>query len=371
MDYKLSEEQEMLKKGARDFFSKELPKSLVKEMAKDTKGYTPELWRKMADLGWMGLIVPEKYGGSGGSFLDFTALLEEMGRACLPGPFFSTVVLGTLTLLEAGSEKQKEQLLPKVAKGEILLTLALAEPNAVNSPKFFEVEAKAAGDEYSITGTKLFVPDAHVANYLICVAKTEGGITLFLVDTKSAGLRCTPLPTIAGDKQCEVKFDKVKVAKENVVGKVNRGWEYMEKVLAKATVAQCAEMLGGAQQVLEMTLDYAKQRVQFEKPIGSFQAVQHHCADMAIDVNGIRFMTYQAAWMLSQGMPCTKEVAMTKAWVNGAYQRITLLGHQVHGAIAFQQDHDMHLYIKQANLGEVTFGDTAYQEEVVARELGL
>ena len=145
----------------------------------------------------------------------------------------------------------------------------------------------------------------------------------------------------------------------------------MEKVLAKATVARCAEMTGGAQQVLEMTVDYAKTRVQFGSPIGVFQAVQHHCANMVTDVQGIRFITYQAAWMLSEGMPCTKEVSMAKAWVSEAYRRVTALGHQVHGAIAFQQDHDMHLYTKQAGLGAFTFGDVAYHEEVVARELGL
>jgi alkylation response protein AidB-like acyl-CoA dehydrogenase len=371
MNFNLTEEQEMLRKAARDFFNKELPKSLVKEMAKDTRGYTPELWNKMAGLGWMGLIIPEKYGGSGVSFLDLTVLLEEMGRACLPGPFFSTAVLGVLALLEAGSEEQKQRLLPKVASGKLLLSLAFSEPDAINSPDLLKVKAKAIGDKYSISGTKLFVSDAHVADYLICVAKTEGGVTLFLVDTKSSGLSITLLPTVAGDKQCEVKFKGVEVGKGDILGKVGQGSKYMEKVLAKAAVARCAEMTGGAQQVLEMTVNYAKERVQFGSRIGVFQAVQHHCANMVTDVEGIRFITNQAAWMLSEGMPCTKEVSMAKAWVSEAYRRVTALGHQVHGAIAFQQDHDMHLYTKQAGLGRFTFGDVSYHEEVVARELGL
>jgi alkylation response protein AidB-like acyl-CoA dehydrogenase len=168
-----------------------------------------------------------------------------------------------------------------------------------------------------------------------------------------------------------VNFDGVKVAKEDILGEVNRGWNYIEKVLAKATIAKCAEMVGGAQRVLEMSVAYAKERVQFGKPIGAQQAVQHHCANMAIDVKGCQYMTYQAAWMLNQGMPCTKEVAMTKAWVNEACRRITSLGHQVHGAIAWQKDHHMHLYIKQAMRGKVSFGDTSYHEEMVATELGL
>ncbi len=371
MDFNLTEEQEMLRKAARDFFNKELPKSLVKELVKDKRGYSPELWKKMAGLGWMGLIIPEKYDGSGVSFLDLTVLMEEMGRACLPGPFFSTAVLGAMTILEAGSEEQKKQILPKVASGELLLSLAVSEPDAINSPKHFSVEATAAGDGYSISGTKLFVSDAHIANYLICAAKTKGGITLFLVDAKSPGLTVNPLPTVSGDKQCEVKFDGVKVNKGNILGKEGKGWKYVEKVMAKGAVARCAEMTGGAQQVLEMTVDYAKTRVQFGCPIGLFQAVQHHCANMVTDVNGIRYITNKAAWMLSEGLPCTKEVSMAKAWANEAYRRITVLGHQVHGAIAFQQDHDLHLFTKQAGLGASTMGDVAYHEEVVARELGL
>lgn len=371
MDFLITEEQEMLRKGARDFFSKELPKEVVKEMAKDEKGYTSDLWKKMADLGWMGLIVPENYDGMGGSFLDLTVLLEEMGRAALPGPFFSTVILGALTIMEAGSDKQKQDVLPKVTSGDIILTLAYAEPEAVESPEFFEVEAKAAADEYSISGTKLFVPNANVADSIIVAAKTDKGITLFLVDTKSAGLDIIPLSTMTGDKQCEVNFSNVKVSKDNVIGEVNKGQEIMEKVMAKAAVAKCAEMLGGANYVLEATIAYSKERVQFGKPIGAFQAIQHHCANMAIDVEGSRYLVMEAAWMIDQGLPCTKEISITKAFVNGACYRIVMLGHQVHGALAFQQEHDMHLYIKQAKLGEVSFGSSAYHKDIVAKEIGL
>jgi alkylation response protein AidB-like acyl-CoA dehydrogenase len=362
---------------ARDFFITECPKSLVREMAKDDRGYPSELWDKMAELGWMGLVFPEEYGGGGGSFLDLAVLLEEMGRACLPGPFFSTVVLAGLTILEAGSEQQKRELLPRIAKGDLIATLALTEPSARYTPEVISVKAEVEGAEYVIDGTKLFVPDAHVADYIICVARTKesaiapGGITLFGVDAKSPGLSCTQLVTMVGDKQCELVFDKVHLPKKNILGELDCGWTYIDKVLQQAAIAQCAEMVGGAQQVLEMTVNYAKERVQFDRPIGSFQAIQHHCANMATDVDGCRFITYQAAWMLSEGLPCTKEVAMAKAWVSDAFRRVTVLGQQVHGGVGFIEDHDMPLYFKRAKAWELAFGDADFHREKVAQELGL
>lgn len=376
MDLSLDETQEMLRKMARDFFMDKCPKSLVREMVADERGYPPELWREMSQLEWMGLIIPEEYGGTGGSFLDLAVLLEEMGRACLPGPFFSTVVLGGLTLLEAGNEEQKKEFLPRLSRGELIFTLALTEPSAKYTPDAIQVKAKAEGEEYVIDGIKLFVPDAHIADYIICAARTREapppeGITLFLVDAKSPGISSTLLQTIAGDKQCEVVLDKVRVPKKNILGELNQGWSYIEKVLQKAAVAKCAEMVGGAQQVLEMCVSYAKERVQFGRPIGSFQAIQHHCANMATDVDGSRFITYQAAWKLSESLPSTKEVAMAKAWVSDAFRRVTALGHQVHGGVGFIEDHDMPLYYKRAKAWELVFGDAGFHREKVAQELGL
>ncbi|MEW6034570.1 MAG: acyl-CoA dehydrogenase family protein [Chloroflexota bacterium] len=377
MNLALSEEQEMLRKMARDFLANECPKKLVREMEGDEKGYSPELWKKMAELGWMGLVLPEEYGGGAGTFLDLAILLEEMGRACLPGPFFSTVVLGALTLVDAGSEEQKRKLLPQVAAGKAILTLALTEPSATWNAGGVTLKAVHEGDHYLLSGTKLFVPDAHVADRLIVVARTGGGkkpeegITLFLVDARSPGIRFEVLKTIASDKQCEVAFDKVKVAAEDVVGKVGQGWEVVEKVLRRAAVAKCAEMVGGAQQVLEMTVQYAKDRVQFERPIGSFQAIQHHCANMVTDVDGARLIAYEAAWLVSEGLPCAKEVAMAKAWVSDAYRRVVVLGHQVHGGVGFTKDHDMELYYRRAKAGELAYGDGDHHREVVAAELGM
>ena len=377
MDLGFTEEQEMLRTAARDFLEKECPKSLVKEMAEDEKGYTPELWRKMAELGWMGLVIPEEYGGMEMSFLDLVVLLEEIGRACLPAPFFSTVVLGGFTILDAGNEEQKKEFLPKIANGDLILTVALTEPSAKYDPASITVKAVPDKDDYIISGTKLFVENAHIADYLVCVTRTkdgaspEEGITLFLVEGGSPGMTTTLLKTIAGDKQCEVVFDNVKVPTKNILGEVDKGWVEVEKTLQRAAVAKCAEMVGGAQQVLEMTVDYAKERVQYERPIGSFQAIQHQCANMLMDVINSRNLTYQAGWKISEGLPCAKEVAMAKAWVSDAYERVTFFGHKIHGGIGLTDDHDLPLYFKRAKASELAFGDGDFQREVVAKELGL
>ena len=376
MDLEFTEEQEMLRKFARDFMVDKCPKEYVREMEEDEKGYSPDVWREMAELGWMGLVFPEEYGGQDMSFFDLTVLLEEMGRACMPGPFFSTVVLGGMTILDVGSKEQKQEFLPQIAEGKMSIALALTEPAGTYTPAGISVTAVADGDDYVINGTKLFVSDANVADYLICVARTkdgasEDGITLFLVDAKSPGISYTMLKTIASDKQAEVVFDNVRVPKKNMLGELDKGWAEVAKIIDRAAAGKCAEMIGGAQQVLEMTVQYAKDRVQFGRPIGSFQAIQHHCANMATDVDGSKFITYEAVWMLSEGLPCAKEIAMAKAWTSEAYRRVVTLGHQVHGAIGFTKDHDMQLYFRRAKAAELAFGDADFHRETVAVEMGL
>jgi alkylation response protein AidB-like acyl-CoA dehydrogenase len=375
MDFSFTEEQEMLRKIARDFLSTECPKDLVRQMAKDEKGYTPGLWGKMAELGWMGLIIPEKYGGIEGSFLDIAVLLEEMGRAALPGPFFASL-MGTLAVLEVGSENQQKELLPKIARGEIILTLAVSEPDVGYELGALQCQAVADGKAYVINGTKLFVENAHVADLMICAAKngksaSQRKITLFLIDTKSPGLTVTPLETIAGDKQFGVTLKHVGVPQTSVLGEVDKGGDYLQRLLQIGTVAKCVEMLGGAQQVLDMTVDYVKQRIQFDRPIGTLQAIQHHCANMLIDLEGMRYITYVAAWKVSEGLPFSKEAAMAKAWASEAYRRISDLAHQCHGAIGFCEDHDLPLYSKRAKTSEFAFGDARFQRQLVAQEIGL
>lgn len=377
MDLSFSEEQEMLWKSARDFLANKCPKTLVRQMEEDEKGYVPELWKEMADLGWIGLPFPEKYGGGGFTFLDLVILLEEMGRACLPGPFLSTVVLGGLPVAKWGTEQQKQNILPKICKGEAILTLALTEPSARYEAISVQVKAKPEGDHYVISGTKLFVHDAHIANYVIIAARTadsanpEDGITLFIVDGKSPGITTFLLRTIAGDKQCELTLNKVKVPKANILGQLNQGWGMVKEIMQWAALAKAAEMMGGAQQVLEMTVQYAKDRVQFDRPIGSFQVIQHYLADMSIDVDSSRVSLHKAAWMLSEGISCTKEVSVIKGWLSEAYRRVTAQAHQIHGAIGFTKDHDLELYFRRAKAAELFFGDADFHREIVAQQLGM
>jgi alkylation response protein AidB-like acyl-CoA dehydrogenase len=373
MDFSLTEGQEMLREAARDFLATACPKSLVREMAEDEEGHPLELWQKMGEMGWMGIVIPEEYGGAGAGFLDLVVLLEEMGRACLPGAFFSTVVLGGLTILEAGSEAQRKEILPKLTEGKLLLTLALTEPSATYAAEGIQTKATRIDKGFLIQGTKLFVPDAHISDYLICAARTEEtgiseyGITLFLVDPKSPGVSYTLLKTIAGDKQCEVVFDNANVPRRSVLGNLNEGWPVLEKVLEKATVAQCAEMVGGARQVLEMTVEYAKERMAFGHPIGSFQAIQHYCANMLVDVEGCSLVMYNAAWRLGQGLPAAQEVAMAKSVINERFKRIAALGIQIHGAIGFTEEHDLHLYFKRAKAWEINLGDTSFHLDRIAK----
>ena len=374
MKLTLTEEQEMIKKTACDFLADKCPKTFVKQMEESETGYSRELWQEMAELGWMGLVFPEKYGGGDMNFLDLAVLLEEMGRACLPSPFFSTVVLGGLPILDVGSEEQKQQYLPNLIRGEKIFTLALTEPGYQNyDASSVTVKATPNDGNYIINGTKLFVPDANIADYLICVARTkpENGITTFLADAKNPRINCTVLKTVAGDKLCEVVFDQMPVPKTNILGQLNQEWSAVQRIIERAAVGKCCEMVGNIQRVLEMTIDYAKERKQFDRPIGSFQIIQHYCADMATDVDGVRFSTYQAAWMLSEGLPCTKEAAIAKAWAGEASQRVIALAHQIHGAIGVTMEHDLHFHTRCAKAGELAFGDANFYREIVAREMGL
>ena len=374
MNLTLTEEQEMLKKTARNFLADKCTKTVVKEMEKSETGYSRELWQEMAELGWMGLAFPEEYSGGDMNFLDLAVLLEEMGRACLPGPFFSTVILGGLPILDVGSEEQKREYLPKLIRGEKIFTLALTEPVYRNyDASSVTVKATPDNGNYIINGTKLFVPDAHIADYLLCIARTrlENGVGIFLADANNPRINYTVLKTIAGDKLCEVVFDQVPVLKANILGQLDQGWSAVQKIIERATVGKCCEMVGNMQRILEMTIDYAKERKQFDRPIGSFQVIQHYCADMATDVDCARLSTYQAAWMLGEGLPCTKEVAIAKAWIGEASQRVSALAHQIHGAIGVTIEHDLHFYTRRAKAAELAFGDANFYREVVAKEMGL
>lgn len=375
MDLGLSEIQQMLKNSAREFLSQECPLTLVRELEEDARGYTDELWRQIAGLGWPGVAFPEQYGGTGGSFLDLAVLLEEIGRSLTPGPFFSTVVLGGLTVLDAGAEEQKRDILTRVCRGQLLLTLALTEASATYEPWGVATAATREGDTFRLNGAKLFVPDAHVADLLLVAARTAPaadpaqGITLFIVPAGLAGITVNRLSTISADRQCEVILDNVSVPAAAALGAVDGGWPVIRRALDRAIAGQCMEMVGGAAAVVEMTVAYAKQRTQFGRPIGAFQAVQHHCANMATDLEGCRHIAYQAAWKVSAGEPADREVAMAKAWVSGAYQRICNLAHQCHGAIGFTREHDLQLYTRRAKVQELSYGDANFHKERALQQI--
>lgn len=375
MDLGLNETQQMLKNSAREFLQAECPDTYVRAMEEDARGYTPDMWQKIAEQGWLGLIFPEEYGGVGLTYLDLSVLLEEMGRALLPGPFFSTIVMGGMAIMDAGTDEQKRRLLPQICDGQHIVTLALTEPSARwDAAGIQTTAAQNADGAWTLNGTKLFVPNAHVADTYIVAARTgdaERDITLFFVPGDADGVTQTLLKTIASDRQSEITLDGVSLPAEAALGEVNKGWDTIEKVLAWGAIGKCAEMVGGAEQVLEMTVEYAKQRTQFGRPIGSFQAIQHHCANMATDVEGSRYITYQAAWLLSEGEAAAQEVAMAKAWVSDAYRRICALGHQCHGAIGFTKEHNMQLYSRRAKAAELAFGDTDFHLETVADGLGI
>jgi alkylation response protein AidB-like acyl-CoA dehydrogenase len=377
MDFSLSEEQEMLRKSARDFLADKCPKTYVKQMETDEKGYSPALWKEMAELGWQGLALPEKYGGSGMEFLDLAILQEEMGRACLPGPFFSTVILGAMTILDAGNDEQKTAYLPGIASGKTIVTMALNESDGLYEAESVNVKAVADKDGYIINGEKYFVPDANIADYILCVARTsdekdkKNGITIFIVPAKDSGVKCTLLKTITGEKMCEVTFTNVKVSKDNVLGGLGKGWPIVEKVIERAAISKCCDTVGVLQKVLEMTLDYAKERKQFDRPIGAFQVIQHYMADMLTYVDGTRFVSYQAAWRMNKGLPAVRETAIAKAWSAESYEWCITKSHQIFGAIGVTIDHDLHFYTTRGKTAQLSYGNADFWREPVAKSMGM
>ena len=374
MDFKLSEDQEMLRSLARDFLSRECPRSRVRELEVDEKGYDPLAWRKMAELGWLGLVFPEEYEGSGASFLDLALLVEEMGRNILPGPFLSTVSCA-LPLLEYGTGEQKANFLPGIARGEKIWTLALAEAPGGYKAGEMKTRARREGGDYVVEGEKLFVPDAHIADYLLVAARSGKaggrGTVLLIVNAGSPGVEVEVIPTISRDKQCRLAFKGVKVPRGNILGGAGWGGEIADFILERAAVLKCAEVAGGCQAVVEMTNAYAKERVQFDKPIGSFQAIQHRLVDMFVSVEGLRYLVYQAAWEISAGSPSLMRISLAKVKANEIYQRVCLDGIGIHGATGFTREHDIGLYFRRVKAAEFALGDSDFWSERAAVELGL
>jgi len=379
MNFGFSEDQELLRDTARKFLDSECPTTFVRKMMADETAHSTELWKKIAQLGWLGIIVPEEYGGSGGNFLDLVVILEEMGKSLLPGPFFATVLLGSTAVLAGGSAAQKAALLPTVAAGNLLLTFAVAEPSGRYDAAGITLAATSKGSDFVLSGEKLFVQDAHVADQLVVAARTgqgsspQGGITLFLVDAKAPGVRISQLKTVdMTRRQCHVAFQDVAVAGSQVLGEVGKGWPIVRRVLEQAMAGLCVEVVGTAQKALDIAVAYAKERVQFGKPIGSFQAVKHKCVDMMVQVENARSLTYYAAWTVDENVPGAHQaVPMAKAYCSDMAKTVTSEAIQVHGGICFTWEHDMHLFYRRGLAAEAAFGSAPVHREVVAQTLNL
>lgn len=378
MDLELSEDQQMLQQGVRDFLEGTCTIELVRRLQEpDSTGHSPELWSKLAEGGWLGMALPEEYGGGGSSLFDLGIIYEEAGRVLLPTPFFSTIQ-AALLINKLGTREQKENYLTKIAEGEMVGALAFAELDVEHDPRFMQTQAKHEGGGWVLSGQKAFVLNAAVADPMIVIARTAtggtDGLTAFLVPRDAAGVTITPHKTFAKDNQGLVDMDAVQLTDAEVLGgpdAVNNAWAAYSEVIEIATALQAMEMAGGAQKVLEITVNYVKDRVQFGVPIGSFQAVQHHAANMATQVDGAKLSAMQALWLLSEGYPATREVSIAKSAANEAYVYVTVMAHQLHGGMGYVREADLHLWSQRAKSTELTLGNTDYHLDRLASAIGL
>jgi alkylation response protein AidB-like acyl-CoA dehydrogenase len=374
MDIGFSEEQELLRDTARKFLDSACTTKFVRERMATAEAMTPQFWSQLAEQGWLGINFAEEDGGSGLGLVDLVVLMEEMGRAVMPGPYLATVLLGGAAIREAGSPAQRGEYLPRIADGRLKATLAAIEPNARWDASGIMMNVQPMRGGFALSGAKLFVPDAHLADVLVVAARTrdgstlEDGISLFLVPKDAVGLTVAAMPSIDETrKMCEIRFDNVAVPQTALLGELHGGWRALARVYDGAAVALAAEMCGGAQRVLEMTVDYAKLRVTFGKPIGSYQGVKHKCADMLVEVENAKSLTYYAAWAIDEkSSDAPAAVSMAKAYASDASRKVANSGIQLHGGIGMTWEHDLHLYMKRAKASEVAFGDATWHRERVA-----
>ena len=368
MDFDLSKPQKLLKDSARDFLARECKSERVRELMETDTAHDDKLWRAIADQGWLGLVVAEEYGGLGLGLVELAVVAEEMGRACLPGAFISTVFAAAL-IERAGSLEQRAKYLAPVAAGELRATVAFLEEAANWDLDGVKLEATHIDGSLSVTGRKLFVPDAGVADLLICVTRVGDSLAVLPVERGADGLSVKPMPSMDGTRKLyEVAFNNVAVADADVLGADGDARGALLGALETATAALCAEMVGGMQWVLDTTVEFAKTRQQFGRAIGSFQAVQHQCADMLLMTESARSAAYYAAWALTEGAPAASTaVSIAKAYCSDAYREVGNRGVQVHGGIGFTWEHDLHLYYKRSKASEVMFGDGSFHRERIAR----
>ncbi|MER7564207.1 acyl-CoA dehydrogenase family protein [Streptomyces sp. NPDC097941] len=374
MDLTFSEEQDELRKVVRSFLAKHSDEATVRRLAADPTGHDPVVWRRMAgELGLQGLAVPEEYGGSGFGYVDLGIVFEEAGRALLGGPYFATVALAAEALLRCADEQARLDLLPGIASGETVATLALTE----DSGRWDEqgIRLTAAHDEtggWRLTGVKTYVPDGHLADLLLVAARTTSGISLLAVETADTpGLTRTPLPTLDQTrKQTRVEFTDTPA---RLLGPEGGAWPALERTLATAAVLLSAEQVGGAAAALDAAVEYAKIREQYGRPIGSFQGIKHKCADMLMEIESARSAAYGGLGALDAGdaTEIAMAAALAQAFCSEAFTKVAADNIQVHGGIGFTWEHPAHLYFKRAKSSEVLLGTPSYHRELLATRLGI
>ncbi len=371
MQFAFTEEQDQLRSFVRQFLEEKSSEEAVRALMETESGYDEAVWSQMAEqLGLQSLIIPEQYGGQGFGWVELVVVLEEMGRSLLAAPFFSTVVLATSALLLADDEAAASDYLPKIASGELIATVAMTEENGRWDESGVTATATQDGDNWKLSGAKHYVLDGHTAGLIIVAARTAAGVSLFAVDGDAAGMTRTPLATMDQTrKQAKIELSDTPA---RLIGSDGSGWDIMTRVLDRAAVGLAAEQVGGAQMVLDMAVEYAKVRVQFGRPIGSFQAIKHKCADMLLQVESAKSAAYYAAWCASEDndeLPAMASLA--KSYCSEAYFHATAENIQIHGGIGFTWEHPAHLYFKRAKSSELLFGDPTYHRELLAQRIGL
>jgi len=371
MNFAFTEEQEELRKTVRAFLDAKSSEAAVREQMETVNGFDPAVWSQMgSQMGLMGIHIPEEFGGMGFSYIELGVVLEEMGRSLLCAPYFSTVVLAANTLMQSGDEAAKKKYLPAIASGETTATLASVEPSGKWDEAGITMQAKGSGSSFTLTGTKMFVLDGHTASMIIVSARTGKGVSLFAVEGNAKGLTRTALPTMDQTrKQAKLEFADVPAT---LIGAEGKGWDVLSRVNDLVVVALAAEQVGGAQKVLDMAVEYAKVRVQFGRPIGSFQAVKHKCADMLLEVESAKSAAYYGMWCAAEMNDELPSVAsLSKAYCSEAYFHAAAENIQIHGGIGFTWEHPAHLYFKRAKSSELLFGDPTYHRELLAQRIGI
>ena len=369
-----SEEELMVKNAAREFLEAECPASLAREVEQDERGYSLELWEKMASLGWFGISLPETYGGGGLPVSYLGLIIEECGRAIAPVPFHSTAT-AAMAVAKFGTEQQKEAILPRVARGELIMTWAVQEQDPRLRADVLQCRGEVDGDSLVITGGKHFVDNFSAAELMVMAVRTgassddNAGITLAIVPTDTAGISETRLTTLAKDSQSKLNLDGVRVPVSNVIGEVNQGWPATQAMLDIGTALLCTQIVGAARKDAEMAIEYAKNRVAFGRPLAGFQSIQHLCADMLVWVDGAQLLTYEALWKIDQGLPYSVEVSQAKAFTNDKCQATVRSSQQIHGGIGFMMEFDLHLWYRRVTAWTMRLGTSFEHRSRVARAL--